>query len=849
MRRSFFAGVMTLLSLAGLASAAAGQAPPPGTLHRAERGQPLDPCPRTGLGEGAVFRDSKGPGFTVDSCGRKVSGSGELPQIRAGSGTAAHVTIDRMTTRSSFGSHAAGGTLTLLGSADVYTLSNGSSWSSGAGSYVAHAAPLDHVEESGTTLRYVLSAPASGLIYQQTDYDSGDHSAQGTLAPSGALVLEAETGSTTAVLRGEALLVSNEATWYGEPRFNFYTAIVGSVVPFELTYTMQGSTWTADAFDRAFSYTVAGFVDFAHPVSTPRAVSLSITGPPRVPDGSTTRFTATVLYESGAQRDVSATAAWTVSPPELASAAGGLLTTGTVPADTELTLRATAVVGEDSLAAEKQVRILADATAEQPGTWPMFQANAQHTGYLETAVTPETFRLKWQRNVGNGRMLNPVAAGDGKVFVTLLIYFNDITTLFALDAADGATLWSKGFGDIFSVNPPSYAYGNVYVQTGNHASDTWLRAFDGATGDVVFQAPHAAQWERYFAPTIYDGKAYINGGTYGGMYGFDAFSGDQLWFASLPQYDQWTPAVDAGRAYAYVGDYTPGLYVRDRATGNPAYFVADPAFDWNGWSMNLAPVLGGHDDVIAIHDGRLISFDTASHAIRWEVQGQYTGQPSLAHERIYAIDGGRLRVLDELTHAELWSWQAGDGNLTGPMIVTDRHVFVTTSQRVHAVDLTARQSVWSYPVAGHLAIADGTLYVASADGRLTAFASPTGMFHTVPPCRAVDTRLASGVPNGAPALSGGVLRTLAFAGACGVPATATAVSVNITVTGAGAPGELRLSASTPAPALSTLSYSLGQTRANNAIVALGPDGALAALADQSAGSTVHLIVDVNGYFE
>jgi outer membrane protein assembly factor BamB len=847
------------LGLALLASAAVGQERPRDLAsyslpkvpaHRVERGQPLAACPQPGEA-GTILRESRGEGFTVDACGRRVSDSGEwLPWRAAQRGltartmAAAPVTIDRMTTRLLGAGHAAGGPLTLVGYADTYSLSDGSNWSSGAGSISFYAAPLDHVEVSGTTLRYVLAAPDGGLIYRQSDFDSGDHSAQGALGAAGALVVEAETGSTTAVLRGNALVVANDAT--SVPQFNYYTAPVGSVVPFEISYTMQSGTWTADAFSRSFSYSVTGFVDFAHPVSTPRAVALSITGPSRVPAEFTTRFVATVRYESGVERDASAVVSWTVDPAAVASVAGGVLTTGTLQTpEVDLTLRAAFVQGADSLTAEKRVPCLADDPAEKPGTWPMFQANARHTGYVGAAPDPATFNLRWQRNLGGGLALNPVAAGDGKVFVTRVTFFDDVPTLFALRARDGATLWSQGFGSVFSVNPPSYAYGNVYVQTGDHASNTWLRAFDGDTGATIFKAPHEAQWERYFAPTIYDGKAYVNGGYYGGMYAFDAYTGDQLWFAALSQYDQWTPAVDAGRAYAYVGDYASGLYARERPTGAPALFVADPNFVWNGWSMNLAPVIGAHDDVIAIHDGRLLSFDTVAGAIRWQLQSQFAGQPSVAQDRIYAIDGGRLRVLDELTHAEIWSWQADDGPLAGPMIVTGTHVFVSTGQSVHAVDLGTRQAVWSYPVGGHLAIADDTLYVASQNGVLSAFATPPALsFYTLSPCRLVDTRVAG------PALQPGSPRTFVATGACGVPDTAAALSVNVTVTGPTAAGHLVLApGGQTLPLASNVNFGAGQTRANNAILGLAIDGSGAFVVTSGGTGTVDFILDVNGYFQ
>jgi outer membrane protein assembly factor BamB len=236
--------------------------------------------------------------------------------------------------------------------------------------------------------------------------------------------------------------------------------------------------------------------------------------------------------------------------------------------------------------------------------------------------------------------------------------------------------------------------------------------------------PHSAQWERYYAPTLYDGKAYVDGGYYGGMYGFDAYSGAQEWFTDLPQYDQWTPAISGDLAHSYVGEYSPGLYSVDRNTGRLVSVIPDPNFEWNGWSMDMAPVVGGNGDVFAIHDGRLISFDVSLRAIRWELQRSFVGQPSEALGKIYAIDGGRLVALDEATGNELWSWQPPEAPV-GPMIVTNTHILVSTATSVHAVSLETRDSVWSYPVAGYLALADGNLYVASADGTLTAIAMPS----------------------------------------------------------------------------------------------------------------------------
>ena len=126
--------------------------------------------------------------------------------------------------------------------------------------------------------------------------------------------------------------------------------------------------------------------------------------------------------------------------------------------------------------------------------------------------------------------------------------------------------------------------------------------------------------------------------------------------------------------------------------------------------------------------------------------------------------------------------------------------------------------------------------------------TPPLSFFTVTPCRLVDTREPAG-PDGGPALSPGVPRTFVAAGRCGIPATAKALSLNVTVPAASDPGHVTLyPAETPPAATSVINYRTGQTRANSAILPLGAGVNLTAECAQPGG-TVHLILDVTGYFE
>ena len=155
-----------------------------------------------------------------------------------------------------------------------------------------------------------------------------------------------------------------------------------------------------------------------------------------------------------------------------------------------------------------------------------------------------------------------------------------------------------------------------------------------------------------------------------------------------------------------------------------------------------------------------------------------------------------------------------------------------------------------------LPVAVGANYV------VTATATPTAgdtsefstciplpsQFHSLTPCRVVDTRNPSG-PYGGPSLVANADRTFVFAGQCGVPANASAVTLNVAVTLSSAGGDLRIfPAGAALPLVSAINYNAGKTRANNAIINLGAAGDLTVHCDQPSGTT-DVILDVTGYYQ
>jgi hypothetical protein len=123
-------------------------------------------------------------------------------------------------------------------------------------------------------------------------------------------------------------------------------------------------------------------------------------------------------------------------------------------------------------------------------------------------------------------------------------------------------------------------------------------------------------------------------------------------------------------------------------------------------------------------------------------------------------------------------------------------------------------------------------------------------FHSVTPCRLIDTRIAP-----ATILQSAVERKVPVQGVCGIPVGATAVAVNITAISPTNQGRLTLypSGITP-PFVSSINFPAGTFALNN--------GAIVPLADQTAepndlavmpfvlgNGQVHMTLDVTGFFQ
>jgi len=342
-----------------------------------------------------------------------------------------------------------------------------------------------------------------------------------------------------------------------------------------------------------------------------------------------------------------------------------------------------------------------------PIAWKTDQGNERHTGYTPHILDSSKFSFKWEVDSLWGSLL-PVTATDSMVFVSSDSYFSS-QGIAGLDAKTGNIVWQLDYEGIHSINAPAYDDGNVFFQTGGHG-DSYIRSVDALTGELEFESSYGNQWSRYLAPTIYAGNVYMAGGYYGGTYGFDGSTGEQSWFYSGPQYDEFTPAVDENNVYSF----TTKLDILDRSTGALTNSIAFPNFNWSGYSVGVSTVITRNNNVVVTQRGTLVVFDVENLKIKWEkVSSGFSSQVSVANGNVYALANGSLYSIDEEsgeTH-----WIQGSRNYNTNIIVTKTHLIVGDSSNTYAINLDTKEEDWSYAASGYLALSEeGTLYISGS---------------------------------------------------------------------------------------------------------------------------------------
>ena len=354
----------------------------------------------------------------------------------------------------------------------------------------------------------------------------------------------------------------------------------------------------------------------------------------------------------------------------------------------------------------------AQVTSEQARN---FQIDTTHTGSITTQHLTPPLRQRWV--VDFGQSISYPLIADGKVFVTVTNGISG-TTLFALDTTSGGLLWSFDLGGRFPWSATCYENGRVFALNGNGM----LRAFDGATGEVIWSVQFPDLFIFSAPPTISGGVIYIGGSGSGGtVFALDAASGAVLWTTPVLNGDASSPAVTSDGVY--VSYSCLNVYKLNPATGSPIWQFSD------GCS-------GGGGATPALYNGRLYVRDILTDDIFDSQTGTIIGTfnakniPVFSGNRGFFLNGpnvlgtfGTLQARDVNTNSVLWNF-AGDGLLQSAVLAVNNYIYVGSALgNLYAVDATTGQQVWQTNTGNSIPYVDEI----NLSQPLTSFAAGEGL--------------------------------------------------------------------------------------------------------------------------
>jgi outer membrane protein assembly factor BamB len=359
----------------------------------------------------------------------------------------------------------------------------------------------------------------------------------------------------------------------------------------------------------------------------------------------------------------------------------------TVPGNTSFAIVVFSVNGTAELGGNYTFKLLSTssfcpsipaATPTPPptkGTAVAYQIDAAHTGAQFDSTTPPLTQ-RWSRDLG-GQISYPLIVG-GRIFVTVANPSGNGATLYALNEANGASVW--GPVDLGGSRPWSnaaYDAGRVFVV--NH--DGVLRAFDAASGAVLWTTQLPDQNAFWSPPTASGGVVYTTGAGLGStLYAVDQQDGTVNWTALFfDGVNNSSPAV------------TPtGVFV---SLNQLAAFSPDGSLIWTQPGAAATPVVFG---------GRLFVGDTLTPKLMYDAAtGAPLGSfppgppPAFSGSTGFFLTGSILRARDAYSGAVRWTF-TGDGTLSSAPIVVNGYVYIgSSSGKLYALDASTGANVWT----------------------------------------------------------------------------------------------------------------------------------------------------------
>jgi len=340
--------------------------------------------------------------------------------------------------------------------------------------------------------------------------------------------------------------------------------------------------------------------------------------------------------------------------------------------------------------------------------WVMLGGDSSHSGYADQPLrTP--LSLLWRHRIqdsSDAALSSPVAGPDK-------VYFCLGKTAYALDRNTGEQLWKFDvMSDVTGTPVLDLKRQRLYVP----CEDKTVYAVDTETGRRAWEFRTGAAIQA--SPTM-DGDLLYVASDDRTVYAIDLETQQELWRYQTTGEIKSAPVVYKGSVYVAALD----RFVYAITVGGDGI----PKFSWRqplGAPEVFMALAVERGNIIAAAGNRLLAFDAANGARRWEAtsfSGLISGAPAVSERMIYVgSKDGSLYAVQATTGQVAWRYPsqgAGEPILSAPVVRKDTVFVRTEGGTILAVNARTGQLRWQYHIQEPEVLPGGTRVAAYPGGR------------------------------------------------------------------------------------------------------------------------------------
>jgi len=249
-------------------------------------------------------------------------------------------------------------------------------------------------------------------------------------------------------------------------------------------------------------------------------------------------------------------------------------------------------------------------------------------------------------------------------FAAGIVYDQDTCgSVYAWNAKTGFLIWKE---QLFNVggSSPAILNGVVYIAVANGETEvTTLYALDATTGTTLWTAPVGTHSSPDFPPTPALGASMVYVITEGELFALDAHTGTQLWTYTVGNVKGLYPAPCVADGVVYASSLDNNVYALNATTGALIWKVLAGA--------STTPAVANGMIYTGTTGGTLIALSADTGTLRWHFTtgGLISSSPAVANGVV--VDSswdGNVYAWDADSGALLWQYTTDDGLTPAPAV-------------------------------------------------------------------------------------------------------------------------------------------------------------------------------------